>query len=124
LIGSVKRAMTTRFEIKSPIDLERALAMDRGHISHGALSGFFADDEEPVDTWGVETPYERIYRWGSSYIRPAGLGATATGNALLRPLAAAHYADRGTYFARSSFTQPLHRLERHHLTQRRESSHR
>jgi phytoene dehydrogenase-like protein len=53
-------------EIKSPIDLERELAMDRGHIFHGALSWFFAESDEQIGTWGVETTYPRVYRCGSS----------------------------------------------------------
>jgi len=56
-------------EIKSPVDLECELALNRGNIFHGALSWFFADDPDLVGTWGVETPFERIYRCGSSAFR-------------------------------------------------------
>jgi len=56
-------------EIKTPQDLERELALNRGNIFHGALSWFFTDDDARVGTWGVETPYERIYRCGSSALR-------------------------------------------------------
>ncbi len=53
-------------EIKSPQDLEREIALNQGNIFHGALSWFFAEDPEREGTWGVETPYERVYRCGSS----------------------------------------------------------
>jgi phytoene dehydrogenase-like protein len=52
-------------EIKTPQDLEGDLALNRGNIFHAAPSWFFADDPDGAGTWGVETPYPRIYRCGS-----------------------------------------------------------
>jgi phytoene dehydrogenase-like protein len=56
-------------EIKSPLDLERELALNRGNIFHDAPSWFFVEDTDQAGTWGVETEYERIYRCGSSALR-------------------------------------------------------
>ena len=56
-------------EIKSPPDLERELALNRGNIFHGELSWFFAENPEDAGRWGVETEYGRIYRAGSSALR-------------------------------------------------------
>ena len=58
-------------EVKTPRDLEHSLALNQGNIFHGELSWFFAGDADDtgVGTWGVETPYERIYRCGSSALR-------------------------------------------------------
>jgi hypothetical protein len=56
-------------EIKTPLNLERELALNRGNIFHGALSWFFVDHEDDAGLWGVETPYERVYRCGASAVR-------------------------------------------------------
>ncbi len=56
-------------EIKAPQDLEREIALNLGNIFHAGLSWFFAEDEQDVGRWGVETPYERVYRCGSSALR-------------------------------------------------------
>lgn len=56
-------------EIKTPQDLEAEVGLDRGNIFHNELSWFFTDDRDAVGRWGVETPYERIYRAGSSAMR-------------------------------------------------------
>jgi phytoene dehydrogenase-like protein len=56
-------------EIKTPQDLERDLALNRGNIFQSTLSWFFADNPDDAGTWGVETPYERVYRCGSSALR-------------------------------------------------------
>jgi phytoene dehydrogenase-like protein len=56
-------------EIKIPQDLERDLALNRGNIFHAAPSWFFTEDAERAGSWGVETPYERVYLCGSSAVR-------------------------------------------------------
>ena len=68
-------------EIKSPVDLERELALNRGNIFHGELSWFFAEKSEDAGRWGVETEYERIYRAGSSAIRGGGVSGIPGHNA-------------------------------------------
>lgn len=68
-------------EIKTPQDLERELALYRGNIFHGSPSWFFADDADEVGKWGVDTPYERIYRCGSSAIRGGAVSGIPGHNA-------------------------------------------
>jgi phytoene dehydrogenase-like protein len=64
-------------EIKSPIDLEKELDLNRGNIFHGELSWFFADGDDPAVSWGVGTPYDRIYRCGSSASRGGAVSGVA-----------------------------------------------
>ena len=45
------------------------MGLDRGNIFHNELSWFFTDERDAVGRWGVETPYERVYRAGSSALR-------------------------------------------------------
>jgi phytoene dehydrogenase-like protein len=71
-------------EAKTPIDLEREIALNRGNIFHGELSWFFTDDAGQVGTWGVETPYERIYRCGSSAQRGGAVSGIPGHNAAQR----------------------------------------
>jgi phytoene dehydrogenase-like protein len=76
-------------EIKSPLDLEREIALNRGNIFHAGLSWFFAEDEAAEDaaragTWGVETAHERIYRCGSSALRGGAVGGIPGHNAARR----------------------------------------
>ncbi len=42
-------------EVRSPVDLEAELRMPGGHIFHRDLSWPFAEEEEEVGIWGVET---------------------------------------------------------------------
>ncbi len=67
-------------EIKTPRDLEQELTLNRGNIFHGALSWFFAADDQ-AGAWGVETPYERIYRCGSSAARGGAVSGIPGHNA-------------------------------------------
>ncbi|HWE63158.1 MAG TPA: NAD(P)/FAD-dependent oxidoreductase [Chloroflexota bacterium] len=68
-------------EVKTPQDLERELALNQGNIFHGALSWFFAEDDDQTGTWGVETPYERIYRCGASAVRGGAVSGIPGRNA-------------------------------------------
>jgi phytoene dehydrogenase-like protein len=68
-------------EIKSPVDLECELALNRGNIFHGELSWFFAEQPEDAGRWGVETAYERIYRAGASAMRGGGVSGIPGRNA-------------------------------------------
>jgi phytoene dehydrogenase-like protein len=56
-------------EIKTAVDLERLLGLDRGNIFHKAMTWFFTDDEDEAGTWGVNTDVPRVYRAGSSASR-------------------------------------------------------
>jgi phytoene dehydrogenase-like protein len=68
-------------EIKTPLDLERELALNRGNIFHAAPSWFFAEDATQAGTWGVETAYERIYLCGSSARRGGAVSGIPGHNA-------------------------------------------
>ncbi len=76
-------------EIKTPRDLERDVALNRGNIFHGALSWFFAEDDGAgttgtagtAGTWGVGTPYERVYRCGASAQRGGAVSGIPGRNA-------------------------------------------
>jgi phytoene dehydrogenase-like protein len=70
-------------EVKSPLDLEHELTLNRGNIFHQAPSWFFADPECAGD-WGVETPYERIYLCGSSALRGGAVSGIPGHNAAQR----------------------------------------
>jgi phytoene dehydrogenase-like protein len=52
-------------EAVSPVDLERELAMPGGHIFHRDLSWPFAETEEEVGRWGVETEHPNVWMCGS-----------------------------------------------------------
>jgi hypothetical protein len=46
--------------------------MPQGNIFHNALSWFFSENKLEEGTWGVETPYKRIYICGSGAKRGGG----------------------------------------------------
>jgi phytoene dehydrogenase-like protein len=71
-------------EAKTPQDLEREVGLDQGNIFHNALSWFFTDEPEEAGRWGVETPYERIYRCGSSARRGGAVSGIPGRNAARR----------------------------------------
>lgn len=79
-------------EIKCPQDLEDELALNRGNIFHQELSWFFAEVPEQAGTWGVETPYERIYRCGSSALRGGAVSGIPGRNAAQRIFDELHIA--------------------------------
>ena len=72
---------TPCIEIKTPQDLEDELALNQGNIFHQALSWFFTDDTDQRGAWGVETPYQRIYRCGSSAQRGGAVSGIPGRNA-------------------------------------------
>jgi phytoene dehydrogenase-like protein len=70
-------------EVKSPPDLERELALNRGNIFHQAPTWFFAEDDR-AGVWGVETEFERIYLCGSSALRGGAVSGIPGHNAAQR----------------------------------------
>ena len=68
-------------EIKTPQDLEREVDLDQGNIFHNTLSWPFADQNEDVGTWGVETEFPRVYRAGSSAMRGGAVSGIPGHNA-------------------------------------------
>jgi phytoene dehydrogenase-like protein len=75
---------------KSPLDLEAELAMSGGNIFHTDLQWPFAEKEEEVGTWGVETPYPKVYLCGAGARRGGGVSGIAGHNAARAVLAAEH----------------------------------
>lgn len=68
-------------EIKAPQDLEQEIALNLGNIFHAGLSWFYAEDAQDVGRWGVETPYERVYRCGASALRGGAVSGIPGHNA-------------------------------------------
>lgn len=80
-------------EVKTPGDVEAALAMPGGHIFHGDLSWPWLGDDESVETpaerWGVATTHPRVLICGSGARRGgavSGLGGHAAAAALVEQL--------------------------------------
>jgi phytoene dehydrogenase-like protein len=72
-------------EVKTPADVEAALAMPGGHIFHGDLAWPWLDDDEAADTpaqrWGVATAHERVLLCGSGARRGGAVSGIAGHNA-------------------------------------------
>lgn len=80
-------------EVKTPADVEAALAMPGGHIFHGDLGWPWLEDDEPADTsaqrWGVATAHDRVLLCGSGARRGgavSGIGGHNAAHALLEIL--------------------------------------
>ena len=76
-------------EIKTPQDLEKEVDLDLGNIFHNTLSWPFADQEEQVGKWGVESNFPRVYRAGSSALRGGAVSGIPGHNAAMCVLAQA-----------------------------------
>jgi phytoene dehydrogenase-like protein len=74
-------------EVKTAVDLEADLGLDRGNIFHKAMTWFFAEDEEQAGTWGVGTGVPRLYRAGSSAARGGAVSGVPGHNAAQQVLA-------------------------------------
>ena len=74
-------------EVKTAVDLEADLGLDRGNIFHKAMTWFFAGDDEPPGGWGVDTDVPRVYRAGSSAARGGAVSGVPGHNAAQRVLA-------------------------------------
>jgi phytoene dehydrogenase-like protein len=73
-------------ESKSPVDIEDALGMYRGNIFHTAPRFPFAERQEQVCTWGVETEYENVFLCGSSALRGGAVSGIPGHNAAMKVL--------------------------------------
>jgi phytoene dehydrogenase-like protein len=71
-------------ESKTPVDLERELGMYRGNIFHGALTFPFAEDEDEVGSWGVETEFPNVFICGSSARRGGAVSGIPGHNAAMK----------------------------------------
>jgi phytoene dehydrogenase-like protein len=73
-------------EAKSPVDLEESLGLPRGNIFHGNLTWPFAEREEEVGNWGVETNSPTILICGSSAKRGGAVSGIPGHNAAMKVL--------------------------------------
>lgn len=68
------------YEIKSPLELEKEIALPRGNIFHKDLSLPFREDNQPA-SWGVETEYPNLFISGAGAIRGGGVSGIPGHNA-------------------------------------------
>ena len=73
-------------EVKTPLDLEEAIALPRGNIFHKDLSFPFREDGT-AQSWGVETDDPRIFICGAGAIRGGGVSGIPGHNAAMAVLA-------------------------------------
>jgi phytoene dehydrogenase-like protein len=74
-------------EVLSPPDLESELAMPGGHIFHRDLSWPFAERQEEVGLWGVETRHPNVWLCGAGARRGGGVSGIPGHNAARAVLA-------------------------------------
>lgn len=74
-------------EVKSPLDLEKDIALPRGNIFHRDLDFPFLDDDAGQQVWGAETDDPHIYLAGAGARRGGGVSGIAGHNAAMALLA-------------------------------------
>ena len=72
-------------EVKTPLDIEEAIALPRGNIFHKDLSMPFREDETDP-SWGVETDDPRIFICGAGAMRGGGVSGIPGHNAAMAML--------------------------------------
>jgi phytoene dehydrogenase-like protein len=60
-------------EARTPAELESELALPGGHIFHRDLAWPFAETEEEVGRWGVETVHANVWLCGAGALRGGGV---------------------------------------------------
>ncbi len=73
-------------EVRTPLDLEQELHMPGGHIFHRPLAWPFAETDEQVGSWGVETAHPRILLCGAGARRGGGVSGVPGHNAAMAAL--------------------------------------
>jgi phytoene dehydrogenase-like protein len=76
-------------DARTPLELEAELALPAGHIFHRDLAWPYAETEEEVGRWGVETHHERILLCGAGAKRGGGVSGIPGRNAAMAALRAA-----------------------------------
>jgi phytoene dehydrogenase-like protein len=69
-------------EVKTPLDIEEAIALPRGNIFHKDLSMPFREDGSE-ESWGVETDDPRIFICGAGAVRGGGVSGIPGHNAAM-----------------------------------------
>jgi len=73
-------------EAMSAVDLEKKIHLPKGNIFHGDLTWPFAESEEEVGLWGVETEYPNLFLCGSSAKRGGAVSGIPGHNAAKKVL--------------------------------------
>jgi phytoene dehydrogenase-like protein len=73
-------------DVRSPLDIEDELGMPGGHIFHRDLAWPFAECDEHVGAWGVETANARILLCGAGARRGGGVSGVPGRNAAMAAL--------------------------------------
>jgi phytoene dehydrogenase-like protein len=68
-------------EVRTPPELEAELGMPGGHIFHRDLAWPFAESEDDVGRWGVETDYANVWLCGAGARRGGGVSGIPGHNA-------------------------------------------
>ncbi|MGO9890342.1 MAG: phytoene desaturase family protein [Solirubrobacteraceae bacterium] len=76
-------------EALTPPEIEAELGMPGGHIFHRDLAWPFAESDEEVGTWGVETAHANVWLCGAGARRGGGVSGIPGHNAARAVLAAA-----------------------------------
>ncbi|MCE6993578.1 NAD(P)/FAD-dependent oxidoreductase [Saccharothrix sp. S26] len=73
-------------EVRTPLDLERELGLPRGNIFHDELAWPFAEHEDEVGRWGVETDVANLFVCGAGARRGGGVSGIGGHNAAMAVL--------------------------------------
>jgi phytoene dehydrogenase-like protein len=73
-------------EVRTPLDLEAELGLPGGNIFHRDLSWPFAERDDEVGTWGVETAHPRVLLCGAAARRGGGVSGIPGRNAAMAVL--------------------------------------
>ena len=76
----------TCIEAMSSVDLEKKIHLPKGNIFHGDLTWPFAENEEEVGQWGVETEHPNLFLCGSSAKRGGAVSGIPGHNAAKKVL--------------------------------------
>jgi len=71
-------------EAMSAVDLEEKIHLPKGNIFHGDLTWPFAEGEEEVGQWGVETEHPNLFLCGSSAKRGGAVSGIPGHNAAMK----------------------------------------
>lgn len=83
---AVARDGSLCIESKSPVDIEEALGLYHGNIFQDAPTFPFAQRDEHVGTWGVETDWENVFFCGSAARRGGAVSGIPGHNAAMKVL--------------------------------------
>jgi len=75
-------------EAKTPVELEAELGLPGGNIFHRDLAWPYAEREEDVGTWGVETHWDNVLLCGAGARRGGGVSGIPGHNAAMKVLSA------------------------------------